>query len=157
MCGLATAAGCDASPHRSWAEQLDLPGLPNCHRISKDLYRGGQFDADGVAELKKPGIKTVVTLRCTYDDSDLLAGSGIECVQIPTKAWSEHQEEQAVQFLRIVTDRKRLPAFVHCDFGGDRTGMMIAVYRMAVQGWSRQEGLPRCGMTNSNSTRFGTT
>ena len=133
--------GCAAPAHPKWAVPVDLPGLPNCHCVNRDLYRGAQFDEDGVAQLKKLGIKTVITLRRTQSDEEILAGTGIQCVQIPTKAWDAHQEDQAAEFLRIVSDRRRRPVFVHCSFGGDRTGAMVAVYRMAVQGWSRQETL----------------
>jgi protein tyrosine/serine phosphatase len=138
---LLTLGGCATPAHPKWAMPLDLPGLPNCHRVCKDLYRGAQFDEDGVAQLKKLGVKTVVTLRQTQSDDELLAGSGIPCVQIPTKAWDSHQEDQAAEFLRVVSDRGRRPVFVHCSFGGDRTGAMVAVYRMAVQGWTREEAL----------------
>jgi len=30
---------------------------------------------------------------------------------------------------------------VHCRLGDDRTGMMIAAYRMAVEGWSADDAM----------------
>jgi hypothetical protein len=56
------------------------------------------------------------------------------------KAWHP-EEKEAVRFLKIVTDPKRAPVLVHCQHGADRTGTMVAVYRIAVQGWSKDEAI----------------
>ena len=56
------------------------------------------------------------------------------------KAW--HPEiKEAVRFLQIVTDPKRAPVLVHCQHGADRAGTMSAIYRVAVQGWTKEEAL----------------
>jgi len=44
-------------------------------------------------------------------------------------------------FLRIVTDPAGQPVFVHCREGEDRTGMMVAVYRMVVQDWPKGKAM----------------
>ena len=46
-----------------WAERIELPGVPNFHKVSNDLYRGAQPTAEGMKRLEKLGIKTVVNLR----------------------------------------------------------------------------------------------
>jgi len=46
-----------------WAQPIEKPGLPNLHRVAPCLYRGAQPTAQGMAELKKMGVKTVVNLR----------------------------------------------------------------------------------------------
>jgi len=46
-----------------------------------------------------------------------------------------------VRFLRFVTDEKRQPVFVHCQHGADRTGMMTAIYRVVVEGWSKEDAV----------------
>lgn len=56
------------------------------------------------------------------------------------KAWHP-QEKEAVKFLKIVTDKKKGPFLVHCQHGADRTGTMCAVYRIAVQGWTKEEAI----------------
>ena len=55
-------------------------------------------------------------------------------------AWRPHDDD-VVRFLQIVTDESRLPAFVHCRRGADRTGMMVAIYRIAVQGWDKEQAI----------------
>ena len=56
------------------------------------------------------------------------------------KTWHA-EDEEVVRFLKIVTDGERTPAFVHCQRGADRTGTMCAIYRVAVQGWSKDEAI----------------
>jgi malate synthase len=56
------------------------------------------------------------------------------------KAWHPERKE-VVKFLQIVTDEKRYPILFHCQHGADRTGIMCALYRIAVQGWSREEAI----------------
>jgi protein tyrosine phosphatase len=56
------------------------------------------------------------------------------------KAWHPEKKE-IVRFLQIVSNPKRTPVLVHCLHGADRTGTMCAVYRIAVQGWTKDEAI----------------
>jgi protein tyrosine phosphatase len=56
------------------------------------------------------------------------------------KAWHP-EEDDAVRFLQIVANPRRDPVLVHCQHGADRTGTMCALYRVAVQGWSKKEAV----------------
>jgi protein tyrosine/serine phosphatase len=130
----------DSNATSAWAQPVDRPGLPNLHKVSDDLYRGAQPTVEGIAELKTLGVKTVINLRNGDSDRKVLAGSGLAYELIPMTAWRPHDDD-VIQFLRVVTDESRLPAFVHCRRGADRTGMMVAIYRIAVQGWSKDEAI----------------
>ena len=125
----------------------DLAGLPNFARVSAELYRGAQPTAEGLQRLREMGVKTVVNLRDLHSDRDELAGLGLRYAHIHCKAWHP-EEEDVVRFLSIVTDPGNQPVFVHCQHGADRTGMMVAAYRVAAQGWTAEEAaeeLPRFG------------
>lgn len=132
----------DAAGQRpaAWATPLRRPGLPNLHKVSADLYRGAQPTAEGMRELKKMGIRTVVSLRTFEADLVLLGDTGLGHEAIPMSAWSP-QTGHAVAFLKIATDRAKTPVFVHCLHGADRTGLMCAIYRVVVQGWDKEEGI----------------
>jgi len=119
---------------------MERPGLPNLHRVSADLYRGAQPTAEGMQELKKLGVRTVVSLRVFHTDHDEIGDTGLAHEEISFKTWHP-EDEDVVRFLRIVTDRNRTPVFVHCQHGSDRTGTMCAVYRIVVQGWSKEDAL----------------
>jgi len=123
-----------------WAQPLELAGVPNFHRVSPTLYRSAQPSAEGMRNLKELGIKTIVNLRTFHSDLDEIAGLDLGYEQIFMKTWHP-EEEDVVRFLRIVTDPARGPVLVHCQHGADRTGAMSAIYRILVQGWSKEEAL----------------
>jgi len=128
-----------------WAQPIEKPGLPNLHKVSDALYRGAQPEPQGFAELAKMGVKTVVNLRKLHSDEDEIEEAGLakdtfNYVEIPLHAWAAG-DEHIVAFLKVMADPKNHPVFVHCQHGADRTGTMSAIYRVAFQGWSKQEAL----------------
>jgi len=125
---------------RPWATPIQRRGLPNLHQVSENLYRGAQPTAEGMRELERMGVRTVVNLRSFNSDRDEIGDTGLAYEHIYMKAWHAEGKE-LVRFLRIVTDTRRTPVFVHCKHGADRTGTMCAVYRIVVQGWTKQEAL----------------
>ena len=54
--------------------------------------------------------------------------------------WIELHDD-VVHFLKIATSPKSQPVLVHCQHGSDRTGTMVAIYRIAVQGWSKRDAI----------------
>jgi len=123
-----------------WAEPIELPGLPNLHKVSDDLYRGAQSTAEGMKQLEKLGVKTVVNLRSLHSDSDEIKGTGLTYEHIVMTTLNV-EDQDVIRFLRIVTDSSQTSVFVHCQHGADRTGTMCAIYRIAVQGWSKNEAI----------------
>jgi len=126
----------------TWARPLDLPGCPNLHEVAPGLYRGAQPSAAGFASLSGLGIRTVVNLRALHADGDEVAEAGVslDVVHVPMVPWHP-EDEDVVRFLRIATNPKRLPVFVHCQHGADRTGTLCAAYRVVVQGWSKEDAI----------------
>ncbi|MCE5341418.1 MAG: dual specificity protein phosphatase family protein [Planctomycetaceae bacterium] len=124
----------------NWAVAIKEDGLPNFHKVSETLYRGAQPDANGIAKLKAMGIKTILNLRAFHSDKDEIGDVNIGCEHISMTAWHPEYKE-IVKFLQIVTDPNKTPVFVHCQHGADRTGLMCAVYRAAVEGWSKEDAL----------------
>jgi protein tyrosine/serine phosphatase len=125
---------------KKWAERIVLPGLPNLHKVSDDLYRGAQPTAEGIRQLKKLGIKTVINLRSLHSDRNEMKGAGLTYEHIRMTTWNV-EDGDVIRFLGIVTDSSRTPAFVHCQQGADRTGTMCAIYRIVVEGWSKDEAI----------------
>jgi tyrosine-protein phosphatase SIW14 len=115
----------------------DVPGVKNFAKVSDILYRGEQPTAEGFAQLKKMGVKTVVNLRSFNSDRGKLKGLGLQYVHIHCKAWHPEDEDVA-KFLKVLRDPANQPVFVHCQHGADRTGMMVASYRIFHQGWSNE-------------------
>jgi protein tyrosine/serine phosphatase len=125
---------------KKWAQRLELSGVPNFHKVSDNLYRGAQPTAEGMRRLKSLGVKTIVNLRSFHSDRDEIGDTGLVYEHVHMRTWHV-QEKKVVRFLQIVTDKDRMPVFVHCHRGADRTGTMCAIYRVVVQGWSKSEAI----------------
>jgi protein tyrosine/serine phosphatase len=132
-CMMSTAAG-------RLAEKLDLQGVPNFGRVTATLYRGGQPSKDGFDELKKLGVRIVVNLRDDNSETErsVVTTAGLEYVAIP---WNcRHPANSlAARFLQVLRANREKKVFVHCHAGVDRTGLMIAAYRMAEHGWTPEQ------------------
>ncbi len=106
----------------------------------------------GYEALKQNGIQTIVTLRILDRYSDELQEDGFRTYHLSVK--HVHPEtEDVLEFLNIVTNPKNKPVFVHCREGEDRTGMMVAIYRMVIQDWPREKAIDemkRMGFNNWN-------
>jgi protein tyrosine/serine phosphatase len=129
----------DSASAAQWAEPLERPGLSNLHRVTPTLYRGAQPTEEGFRELAELGVKTVVSLRGFHAD-EIPRELPLAYERIPFKAWHP-EDEDVVRFLQIVSDPARQPVFVHCQWGADRTGMMIAIERIALEGWTKDQAL----------------
>jgi protein tyrosine/serine phosphatase len=130
---------------RNWAVPLELDGVPNFHRISPLLYRGAQPNTAGFRNLEHDyHIRTVLNLRKRGSDTDIAVNSKMHFVRAPMNPFhvTDDREEQIVKALRLInigTEHGRV--FVHCTHGADRTGLIIVLWRMLNQGWSREAAI----------------
>lgn len=135
-----TASAVRTNRPAEWAQPLTVEGIPNLHKISDGLYRSAQPTAKGLENAKAMGIKTVINLRTFHSDRDEAGKTDIKREHINMVAWHPDFDD-TVRFLKSVTDRVNQPVLFHCQHGADRTGTMCAVYRIAVQGWTKQAAL----------------
>jgi protein tyrosine/serine phosphatase len=117
-----------------------MKGVPNLHKVSDTLYRSAQPSSEGMRNLRAIGVETIVNLRSFHSDRQEIGDTGLAYEHIYMKAWHP-EEDDAVRFLQIVANPRRDPVLVHCQHGADRTGTMCALYRVAVQGWSKEEAI----------------
>ena len=132
--------------HSAYGEKLRIPFIPNTGRINDHLYRGAQPQLQGLAELKKLGITTVVDLRLEdtakiQSERQQAESLGMRFVHIPINEWSPPTNEQVVQFLSLFGQDRAQKIFVHCHFGEDRTGVFVATYRMAIEKWPSDQAM----------------
>ena len=124
----------------NWAAPLNKPGLSNFYEVTTNLYRGAQPSAQGMAELKSMGVKTVLNLRSFHSDNKLVASGDLKLARLHMKPWHA-EDEDVVAFLKIANDTNNLPLFVHCQRGADRTGMICAMYRIVYCGWTKEAAI----------------
>ena len=119
-------------------------GIRNFGQIGDSLYRGGQPDEPGILSLKRLGVKTIVDLRMTTDtwkqEASLALAHGILYTNVPLKGTGRPKQDQIATALAIIQNSPG-PVFVHCQYGCDRTGTIIACYRIRHDGWSNAAAL----------------
>jgi protein tyrosine/serine phosphatase len=122
-----------------WAAPVDESS--NLFRITPEFYRSAQLSKKDVALIQSLGIKTVVSLRSFHSDRKVLEGSGVNMKRIRINTWSIN-DANVIASLRAIQDAKKEgPVLLHCLHGADRTGTISAMYRIAVQGWSKEQAL----------------
>lgn len=131
------ARGEERSP--AWAAPVYAKGLPNLHRVTAHLYRSAQPTAEGLRSAEDMGIRTVLNLRAFHSDDELAEGTRLTLMRLKINTWAM-DEEEILTGLRIIL-RAKPPVLVHCQHGADRTGTLMAAYRMVVQGWPREEAI----------------
>jgi protein tyrosine/serine phosphatase len=128
----------------SFAEKISLPGVHNAGKVSEQLFRGSQPRLSYLSELKKLGITTIIDLRSESphkrnQERSRAASLGIHFVSIPVGGFSNPISTQLAQFFALLRASPPQKIFVHCEFGEDRTGVFIAAYRIAFDGWSAEQ------------------
>lgn len=123
-----------------WAQPVHANGVPNLHQIDQNLYRSAKPGEVAADELQQLGIRTVISLRAGNGSEEGIEHPSIRNVDIPIRAWNPG-DEAAEQFMAIVSDKSNGPYLVHCYHGADRTGTMVAIYRVRAHGWSTDEAI----------------
>ena len=121
-------SGC-ATPTGSIA----LIGTPNFHQINSRLYRSAQPSLEGLSALAGSGIKTVINLRMGDDilpqEEETTKAAGMTYRNVPLSGWRRPTDAQVNAVLSLI-ESSTPPVLVHCERGADRTGTIIACYRI---------------------------
>lgn len=116
--------------------------LPNFHQVNQQLYRGAQPKKNGLKRLTDLGIKTIVNLRAddglSRDEESEARAAGMRYFNVPLKETGRPTHAEVQRALRILDTPENQPVFVHCRLGADRTGLIIAVYRISHDGWTSE-------------------
>jgi tyrosine-protein phosphatase SIW14 len=119
---------------------LNLSGvdIDNFGVVDGRIYRGEQPASDQYSTLAALGVKTVIDLREDAKSSSRASAeaAGLRYINIPIDGHGTPTDEQARTFVEAATNAENGAVYVHCAGGRHRTGSMIAVYRMAIDGWS---------------------
>lgn len=123
----------------TWATKVSSKNLTNLYKVSDELYRSEQPTHDAFVELSGMGVKSVLNLRTTQKDDDLIGMISIKPFLIPMDAGS-FSDKDIVDALQVIVDAPK-PILVHCRHGSDRTGVVVAMYRIVFQNWTKEEAL----------------
>lgn len=116
---------------------IDAPGLTNLYQLSANFYRSGQPSDGGLTSAKSLGIRTALSLQLVNMDSVYEAEeqTGLALEHVPMVPWLV-SEDDLVSAMRVIHAAEK-PILVHCLHGSDRTGLVVAMYRILFEGWTR--------------------
>jgi protein tyrosine/serine phosphatase len=123
---------------------MAVEGVPNLHQVSPQLFRSGQPSRIGFMNMQRRGLRAVVNLHDDEPDDVLAKGSGLHLVHVPMnsfRVFSDDARLLVAGLKAIAAAQAHGPTLVHCVHGSDRTGGVIAAWRMVVQGWSKDAAI----------------
>jgi len=127
------------------AKNIQVSGVMNAASIATNLYRGAQPTLAGFSELHKLGVDIVVDFRDETSEIKLEKKSvelqGMKFVSVPWRGDSLPTHDELMTFFKLLRDNPDKKIFIHCEYGKDRTGVMSAIYRIAVEHWSADQSI----------------
>jgi tyrosine-protein phosphatase SIW14 len=122
-----------------WAQPIIGSSLDNFYKVSEGVYRSQQPESKDFDNIVSVGIGEVLSLREYHSDNDEAEKHKMTLHRIKVDT-GKMNEEQLKEALKIIIDRKS-PILVHCWHGSDRTGAVIASYRVVVEGWTKEQAI----------------
>ncbi len=115
----------------------------NYHQVDAHVSRGAQPGVDGLRALAANGVKTDLDLRepseRTGKEKKEAESLGLKYINIPMNGLRAPTAGEMEKALATLNDSSAWPVFVHCKYGDDRTGSVIACYRMQHDGWDNHK------------------
>jgi protein tyrosine/serine phosphatase len=115
--------------------------IPRFAQVSPGIYRGAQPEEQADYDrLKAVGVKTILNLRFfswdIADEQQLAKEMGFAFFSVPTQASPIPPSVGTInRALEILANPSLRPVFIHCAHGRDRTGLVVALYRIYYEGW----------------------
>lgn len=124
------------------AENKDLP---NFSQVNANFYRGAQPSEAGVKELAKMGVKTIIDLRgedkLSEKEKLWAQNAGVKFISVDLSNWFKPKTGDIERIVKKINDAENQPVFVHCKRGADRTGTVVAVYRISHDDWTAKQAI----------------
>jgi tyrosine-protein phosphatase SIW14 len=120
-------------------------GVHNFQRVDQHVYRGAQPTEEGFRNLARLGVQTVVDLRepgsRSAAEKRTVEAAGMKYVSVPMNGMETPSNRDVAKVLALLEDASTGPVFVHCMRGADRTGGVIACYRIEHDHWKNEKAL----------------
>jgi tyrosine-protein phosphatase SIW14 len=136
----------------------DPIAIPNFHQVNDHVYRGGQPSPEAWPSLAKMGVKTVIDLRredehSSAEEAQAVIAAGMKYFNVPMKGVSAPSPNDIARILAVLESGE--PVFIHCKRGADRTGAVIACYRIKNDRWQNQQALQEAKSLGMGSLQLG--
>ena len=145
--------------------ESELSGITNGHVVDGHLLRGGDVSGDGIKTLSELGCKLIICLKNRKQDSQdeidlerrLAYAADIEFVNTPMDSsgiFSYDDGKEVPGILELINKTEGV-VLVHCHHGSDRTGVVVACYRIRHDGWSADRAITEMKKYGNSWIHFG--
>ena len=119
--------------------------LPNFAEVHANFYRGGQPTETGVKKLAAMGVKTIIDLRgedgLAEQEKIWAKNAGVKFVAVNLNNWLKPKTEDIENVVKQIDAAANAPVFVHCRRGADRTGTVVAIYRISRDNYTAKQAI----------------
>ena len=123
----------------TWAQKIQSSSFQNLYKVDENLFRSEQPTKMGMKELQDLGVKTILNVRNLRNDNCEGKSSNLILKRKRINTWTIKYDE-VVSALRIIQESPK-PVLIHCKHGSDRTGCIVAAYRMSIQNWAKEDAI----------------
>lgn len=123
----------------NWAKKVSSIHFENLYKVSDSLYRSEQPNKKGFEELQKLGVASVLNLRTSDSDTEPAEKTTLQLFSVEMKA-ENIDYDKVLEALKIIKKAPK-PILVHCKHGSDRTGLIVAMYRIIFEGWNKESAI----------------
>ncbi|WP_066804972.1 phosphatase domain-containing putative toxin [Moraxella oblonga] len=117
-----------------WASLIKADA--NFYQVDEGVYRSEMPIHDDISHMNAQNIKTVINLQYKNQDKDAkIFDNSVTLINEPILTWHVRPAQIARALYAIEQGREQGGVLVHCYHGADRTGIVIAMYRVIYQGW----------------------
>lgn len=140
-------------------QKINSAELPRrFQQVSEKLYRSGQPRNGELNRLRELGINTVINLRGasaqTRAEEAEARALGLNYFNVALPNWARPQDTRVARILELIAAPENGRVLVHCKDGVDRTGMIVAMYRVAHEGWTSNRALAEAERNGMRRTQF---
>lgn len=130
-----------SSAHAQISDSLILnsTSFKNLYKINDSVFRSEQPSKKGFIELELAGIETIISFRRLRNDSTKARGTDLELIHLPLQT-KKIKESDIIMALKAIIEAPK-PLLIHCWHGSDRTGVVVAAYRMVFENWSKEKAI----------------
>lgn len=111
----------------------------NLFALNDSVYRSEQPSKKAFKELENYGFKTIINFRRLKNDKRKAQNTNLKLVNTPMRS-AELTETKIIEALKVINEAEK-PVLVHCWHGSDRTGIMVAAYRIVVEKWTKEAAI----------------
>ena len=120
-------------------EEILSDNVKNFYKVSDGIYRSSQPNRKNMELLDIIGVKTVLNLRKHHSDDYEAKFTDINLERIKMSA-GKINDENIIQALKIIKNAEK-PILIHCWHGSDRTGVVVAMYRILFENYTKEEAI----------------